>query len=100
MPGFSGSTGIAVAGADWDHRGRASPKMLSNERTSADRLSDFRSSRREEDKREYLGIGLVLDCALEFLYFVPEDFASWRCCLHFSLVTQMKSRSVRVSFSR
>jgi glycogen debranching enzyme len=50
--------------------------MLSNERTSADRLSDFRSSRREEDKREYLGIGLVLDCALEFLYFVPEDFAS------------------------
>jgi len=52
--------------------------MLSSDRTSADRLSDFRSSRREEGKKEYLGIGLVLDCTPEFLYFVPEDFASWR----------------------
>src|SRR6267154_50060 len=52
--------------------------MLSSDRTSVDRLSDFRSSRREEGKKEYLGIGLVLDCTLEFLYFVPEDFASWR----------------------
>jgi hypothetical protein len=82
VPGFSGSTAIGVAGADCDHRGRANPRTLSRERTSADRLSDVRSSRREEDKREYLEIGLVLDCALEFLYFVPEDFASWRCGLY------------------
>ena len=68
--------------------------MLSSDRTSADRLNDFRSSRREEDKKGYLGIGLVLDCTLEFLYFVPEDFASLCCHLYFNLVIQMKARSV------
>jgi hypothetical protein len=71
--------------------------MLSNDRTSADRLSDFRSSRREEGKKEYLGIGLVLDCTPEFLYFVPEDFASWRGRLYFSPSIQMKARSLPAS---
>jgi hypothetical protein len=68
--------------------------MLSSDRISADPLNDFRSSRREEGKKEYLGIGLVLDCTLEFLYFVPEDFASRRCRLYFRPAIQMKAQSV------
>src|ERR1700747_76917 len=34
-----------------NHRGRASASTLSKERTSAERLTDLRKSRREEDKR-------------------------------------------------
>src|ERR1700704_5923402 len=78
VPGLRGSTGCGVAGAACDHSGRAIPSTFSSDRTSADRLSDFRSSRREEDKKEYPGNRCVLDCAPEFLYFLPEDFASWR----------------------
>src|SRR5712671_7552458 len=76
-PGFSGSTAGSFVVADCDHKGRASPSTFSSDNTSADRLSDFRTSRREKGKKRFPANRSVLDCVLDFLYFVPGDFASW-----------------------
>src|SRR5580765_3000887 len=54
-PGFSVST-CGAAGAVCDQSGRARDRTFSSDRTSAVRLSDFKSSRREEGKKEYLGV--------------------------------------------
>lgn len=78
VPGCSGSTGGFAGGADCDHKGRASPSTVSSEKTKAVRQSDFRTSRREEDKRCYLAMEAVLEFAPESLYWVRQDFASQR----------------------
>src|SRR5205807_2584397 len=53
-------------------RGRASEKTPSRERTSAERLSDWRKARREEDNRLVpASIGLVLEFATTFM--VPQQ---------------------------
>jgi hypothetical protein len=49
VPGLSGSTG-GVGGKACDHSGRASESTPSTDRTRADRLSDFRISRLDENK--------------------------------------------------
>src|SRR5579863_4695067 len=78
VPGCSGSTGTCTDGAACDHRGCANPSTLSSEKTAAERLSDFRISRREEDKKCYLAILTVLEFAPASLYSVLKDFASQR----------------------
>jgi len=59
---------------DCDHKDEPVPEAFQREDQCTDRLNDFRSSRREEDKRipgNRPCAGLDLNS-----YFVPEDFAS------------------------